>query len=101
VKIDLDISNLTEVWLVVADQGSYSPGQVKTDWAGIELITANGSEKIADLHTSAVETHKLDLRGKNAKRLQATVSVNPESNRSDINPSVRFFVFSEQPTTTG
>ncbi len=97
VKIDLDVSNLKEVWLVVADQGSYSPGQVKTDWAGIELVTADGSEKIADLQTGAVETHKLDLRGKNAKRLQATVRVNPESDRSDISPSVRFFVFGNQP----
>lgn len=88
VNIDLDISNAKRLYLVVADEGSYSPSQVKTVWK-----TAN----FGTIQNGAVATQDFDLAGKNLKRFQATAVIDPSSNQSDISPSVRFFVFTEKP----
>lgn len=88
VNIDIDVSKAKRLFLVVADEGSYSPDQVKTIW---------DTKDFGTLRNGAVSTQEFDLAGKKLTRFQATAVVDPESNRSDINPAVRFFVFTEKP----
>jgi mono/diheme cytochrome c family protein len=91
--VDLDVSQRDEIYLVVADQGSYDPEQTRPLW-----LNANfDGQPVEAGGRGASYTVRLDLRGKNYRRFRATATHPPETLRSDINPSVRFFVFAEKP----
>jgi hypothetical protein len=86
VPFDIDVQGRKNVFLVVADSGSYSPNDVRTVW------TVDGAET---LDPRVGEVRPYPLHG--ATRLRGTVRVDPKSNRSDFSPSIRFFVFAEKP----
>lgn len=94
---DLDVSQLGELWLVVADQGSYDPLLTRPLWQNARFLTAQG-EKPAGVEVSgASSTVRLDLRGKGYTRFRATATLHKDHLRSDINPQVRFFLFASRP----
>ncbi|MCX6590813.1 MAG: DUF1549 domain-containing protein [Acidobacteria bacterium] len=88
VAIDLPVAGLKQLYLVVADAGSYATDMVKTNWT---------TDAFGVIDTGAVSTKVVELSGKNLDRFKASVRVDPSVHRSDINPSVRFFVFAEKP----
>lgn len=95
--VDVDISGLNEVWLVVADQGSYDPELARPVWRDARLVRG-GAEVPVDVPVrGASSTVRLDLRGKGYTRFRATVTHAADTLRSDINPWVRFFVFAQKP----
>jgi|GEM_PF-2682971 len=86
VSFDIDVRGLERVYLVVADSGSYSPSDIRTVW------TVEGAET---LRPRVGEVRPLPLRG--VSRFRGMVQVDPDSNRSDFSPAIRFFVFAENP----
>ncbi len=92
-SVDLDVSGLNEIHFVVADQGSYDPEQTRPLWAQANF---DGQPVALEMRGASGQI-RLDLRGKGYKRFRAITTHPPETLRSDINPSVRFFVFGEKP----
>ncbi len=88
VQIDLDISGATRLYLVVADFGSYAPELVKTAWK---------TQDFGTIEQGATGTYEIDLKNSKVTRFQATAIIDRISDRSDITPQVRFFVFREKP----
>ena len=116
---DVDITGISQLWLLLSDTNSYNPGSIIAGWADAELIGPSGTTKLADLHArGSVERRRLqtknksfddalitrvptelvyDIAGKGYTRFRATVAVDKSSVRDDIGPRVRFFVFGEKP----
>jgi hypothetical protein len=119
----IDITGARELYLLVSDRGSYSPELVRADWAGVELVSANGTtplgalkpvaasgvrsdtdpiefrkENFADgLRATAPSTVVYDISGRGFTRIRGTVGLEKSCMRSDISPAVRFFVFDNAP----
>ncbi|MEX2264495.1 MAG: DUF1549 domain-containing protein [Bryobacteraceae bacterium] len=109
VMVDLDITGIDQIWLVLEDWGSYSPERVLPVWAEAELIGPQGSTPWQDLgpvqfketeYSHALRAQReisQDIAAKGYTRFRAVVGVERAALASDINPAVRFFVFSEKP----
>jgi len=95
--VDAGIAGLSDLWLVAADHGSYDPDQTKPLWKNARLVGPEGEVAVDVPVRGASSTFHIDLRGKGYTRFRATVTHAEDTLRSDINPSVRFFVFGSQP----
>ncbi|MBK7926140.1 MAG: DUF1553 domain-containing protein [Bryobacterales bacterium] len=102
VSCDVALPGAKKVWLVVEDVDSYDPGRTRAGWAGISFAATNGAiafkgdaQPLQALMMKVPSMTVLDTKG--AARLTATVGVDVESLASDINPRIRFFVFTEEP----
>ncbi len=49
VAFDVDVTNKTKLWLLVADEGSYSPEKLETIWGKAGFDGPNGRTELADL----------------------------------------------------
>lgn len=117
-EVDIDIAGAKELWLLVEDVDSYDPTRVIAGWARAELTGPEGAVRLEDVPgRQAVARHEFtlkegdiagftaslsqpmswDLRGKRFTRFRATAVIDDKSRQSDINPTVRFFVFPRQP----
>ncbi|MDQ6700038.1 MAG: DUF1553 domain-containing protein [Acidobacteriota bacterium] len=122
-ELDIDLTGVKKLWLLVTDVDSYDPSRTVAGWADVELTgphgTSVGSKKLSELTTlSKVQTKPMtsvnaqfkeaispgvpstviyDIDGLGFTRMRGHVAVDDDSVRSDINPSVRFFVFSAEP----
>jgi len=95
--VDVDITGAQELYLLIEDVDSYDPARVITRWANAELVGPSGAVKL-ELDTPKLpSTVVRDLRGKGFTRFRAQATVDEKSRQSDINPAVRFFVFTEKP----
>lgn len=121
---DIDVSNVKELWLLTHDEGSYSPEKTLAAWADLRLIDASGKSvplsqikpktaggtredaspiefpdrKFDDgLRTWAAAQMVYDVAGKGFVRLQGSVGLDRRCYTSEINPSVRYFIFDQQP----
>jgi hypothetical protein len=110
---EIDISQAQKLWLLVADEGSYSPEKVEAIWASAELVgpgkvTPLSSLKPLDgsgLRVSAnsgvaVKTPSrlvYDISGQGYIKLRGSVAIENTEVTSDINPDIRFFVFETEP----
>jgi hypothetical protein len=118
VPVDIDISSAQELWLLIEDVDSYDPARVIAGWANAEVTGPDGGVKLETLaarqsanaqelklarSTASALTGKLpltlvwDIREKGFTRFKAEAAVDERSRQSDINPAVRFFVFTERP----
>jgi len=120
VTVDIDISDVRELRLLTADQGSYSPERALAAWMDAVLIGANGETALSSLqpksgqftrgpvtleertHADALRTTLpseliYDIAGTGYTRLRATVGLDDACRKDDISPGVRFFVFKDKP----
>ncbi len=119
VTVDIDITGARALRLLLEDFDSYDPERVVAGWANAELVSPAGITRLADLAPSAkaqkralrikgeafaealvtpVPTELVyDIAGKDYTRFRAVVGVDETSLQNDINPRVRFFVFTEEP----
>jgi hypothetical protein len=122
VPFDIDISHAQKLWLLIADTGSYSPEKVEAIWGAAELVgngkvTPLSSLKPLDDSGLRVSPNPIDLAGTNGNgvrvktpsrliydingqgytRLRGLVGIENKEVTSDINPTLRFFVFQTQP----
>jgi len=117
VDFDIDISDARQLWLLTEDAGSYDRTLVVAGWADARLSGPSAEQPLAELvkgavakplniagqpHSQSVVTplpsgNVVDLAGKGFTRFRGSVGVDESSLRSDINPRVRFFVFTEKP----
>lgn len=113
VKVEIDITGLSELHLVAADSGSYSPERVLPVWADAEVekdgawvalpgsvpgkIQMKGAAFEAGLRLPLQSERVIDLRQKGYTRFRAVVGLEENCLQSDISPGVRFYVFGEKP----
>src|SRR5579885_567678 len=115
--VDVDITGARDLWLVIEDVDSYDPARVVAGWANPELSGPDGSARLSDLPGPAAPLRQFttdagsfsgiqaaapsvlhwSLQGRNFTRFRAAAVIDRESNRSDINAALRFFVFTEKP----
>ncbi len=120
---DLDISQASQLWLLVQDTGSYSPEKVEAAWANVELVAPGGAAvplssltpldalgvrpgdgpvELAGFRGDGVRVKTpsrlvYNIAGKGFTRLRGMVGIENREITSDINPRTRFFIFLEEP----
>lgn len=118
--IDIDVTNVSRLWLVMEDLGSYDPPKVIAGWMKAQFIGPQGVVRLTDLPvppaaairklSTKTEVHEsltatpfwkgsFDIANRGFTRFQATVAVDEISLRSETTGKVRFFVFAEEPDT--
>ncbi len=100
--VDVDITGINELHLLMVDVDSYDPSKALGGFMDAELVGSDGAvRQIAEAGALALPADlKLDLRGKGYSRFRAKVAIDPAATSSDINATVRFFVFGEKPDLT-
>ncbi len=119
VNVDVDLTGAKELWLLIDDAGSYDPVRTMAGWMNLEVIGPKGPVRVADLATFAKFTKgplqsesvmdpngliqqvgslaMFPIAGLGLTRLRGSVGVDDGARSSDINPNVRFFVFTSKP----
>lgn len=118
-ELDADLTGVNKIWLLLTDVDSYDPARTIAGWADIEFTGSTGTKKLSELTTlskpeakpltsaktrfdqaitpAVPSTLVYDISGLGFTRMRGRVAVDDSSVRSDINPAVRFFVFSSEP----
>ena len=113
VEVDVDITGAKKLWLLTEDADSYDRARVIAGWARPELsgegaapvmlAEAKGSLQFKDkdpaaaLITPLPSQQVIDIAGKGYTHFRATAGVDQQSLPNEINPHVRFMVFTQQP----
>ena len=111
--IDVDITGATQLWLLLENVDSYDPSRVRAGWANAALTGPKGpvplSSPTSELHFKGDPSPKAailagvpstlvyDIPAGGFTRFTAVVGADETSLQSDINPRLRFFVFTDQP----
>jgi hypothetical protein len=113
--LDIDITGAKQLWLFVDDAGCYDPARTVAGWLDLKVdgkpvsdLTTLSKPTIATLTTDKVKHEGsivtpvgslilYPIEGLGLKRLTGAVGVDDGARTSDINPNVRFFVFTEKP----
>jgi hypothetical protein len=115
----VDLTGAKQLWLLIDDVGCYDPLRTVAGWANLEAVGPKGPVKIAELTTLAKVTRgpvafgtvkhddaivapvdalvMFPIEGLGLTSLTGAVGVDEKSQSSDINPNVRFFVFTDKP----
>jgi hypothetical protein len=118
-QLDVDLTGAKQLWLLIDDAGCYDPDRTVAGWANLQAAGPKGPVKIADLTTlSPTKRGALTIEGARREdslilpvgqlvmypieglgltRLTGSVGIDDGARGSDINPNVRFFVFTEKP----
>jgi hypothetical protein len=118
-KLDVDVTGAKQLWLYVSDAGCYDPDRTVAGWLDLTLTGPKGSTRVAELESinkpqiAALTADKVKyegailapvgklieypIEGLEFTRLTGAVGVEDASRSSDINPNVRFFVFTAKP----
>ncbi len=91
---DLDISGAEKLWLVVSDEGSYSPEKVLAVWRNAVLSTPDKTKPI-ELRVKTPSVEVIDVKG--FTRLRGKVAIENQEITSDLNPKIRFLIFKTKP----
>jgi hypothetical protein len=113
--LDVDITGAKQLWLLADDAGCYDPSRTVAGWIDLKV----DGKPVADLATiskpsiGSLTTDKVKhegsiitpvgslilypIEGLGLKRLTGAVGIDDDARSSDINPNVRFFVFTEKP----
>jgi hypothetical protein len=116
---DIDITGAKQLWFLIDDAGCYDPERTVAGWANLQAVGPKGPVNIADLTTLSKPVHgplsienvkreeglsmpvgalvMYPLEGLGLTRLTGSVGIDDKTRSSDINPNVRFFVFTEKP----
>jgi hypothetical protein len=122
---DVDVTDVSTLWLVVADTGSNAPERVQPVWSGVVLVDTTGRETpLADLapressglrqgtgpvtlngapapglRIAAPSQLVFDIAGRGAVRLRGTMGIENDADEigSTLNPALRFYVFDRLP----
>ncbi len=117
VEFSAGISQSRQLRLITSDQQSYAPEQVVALWADVFLTGPNGKVPLRSLEprlssmsaringrefaealpVSSSKELVYDIAGKGFTRIEGFVGVDEKSNRTDIMPAVRFFIFDREP----
>lgn len=119
VPLDIDIAGAKQLWLYVDDAGCYDPTRTIAGWLDLTLAGPKGKTRVADLPSiskpkaGALTADKVKhdgailapvgalimypIEGLGFTRLTGAAGVDDNARSSDINPNVRFFVFTEKP----
>jgi Protein of unknown function (DUF1549)/Protein of unknown function (DUF1553)/Planctomycete cytochrome C len=113
--LDIDITGAKQLWLLVSDAGCYDPARTVAGWIDLKAdgkpvadLTTLSEPVIGTLTTDKVKREGAmiapvgslilyPIEGLGLKRLTGAVGIDDGARSSDINPNVRFFVFSEKP----
>jgi cytochrome c553 len=113
--VDIDITGAKQLWLYVDDAGCYDPGRTVAGWLDLKAdgkpvasLTTLTPPKVATMTTEKVKHENAliapvgslilyPIEGLGLTRLTGAVGVDDGARSSDINPNVRFFVFTEKP----
>ena len=117
--VDIDITGASQLWLLSVESGSYNPSLVTTGWANAILTGPGGEKRLQDLRSELpFKQGVLHLEGKEYSdafvgpssselvfdlgqghftHLRAIIGVDDNSQRDDVSPRTRFFVFSQKP----
>jgi len=93
---NIDISGLHQLWLLEEDAGSYDKSRTLAGWAEVELSGPAGSRKLTGLMPLPVGTQKV-IPVAGYTRIRGRAVLDNRSLPSDIEGSVRFFVFGAKP----
>jgi hypothetical protein len=113
--LDIDITGAKQLWLLIDDAGCYDPLRTVAGWIDLKV----DGKPVADLTTltkpsvGTLTTEKVKHEGSliasvgslilypieslGLKRLTGAVGIDDDARTSEINPNVRFFVFTEEP----
>jgi hypothetical protein len=113
--LDIDITGAKQLWLLADDAGCYDPSRTVAGWMDLKV----DGKPVSDLATlskptiGALTTDKVmhdgsiitpvgllilyPIEGLGLTRLTGAVGIDDGARTSDINPNVRFFVFTEKP----
>jgi hypothetical protein len=110
VDVDIDVTGAKQLWFLLTDVNSYDPTRTIAGWESMEFSGPRGTKKLSELPTvSAVQksgeqliaavpsTLVYNIEGLGFTRLKGRVFVDPKSETSEINPAIRFYVFSAEP----
>ncbi|HTB14633.1 MAG TPA: DUF1549 domain-containing protein [Bryobacteraceae bacterium] len=113
--LDVDITGAKQLWLLADDAGCYDPSRTVAGWIDLK---ADGKPvaDLASLSKPSIGTLTTDkvrhegsilapvgslilypIEGLGLKHLTGAVGIDDGARTSDINPNVRFFVFTEKP----
>lgn len=111
-SFDVDIEGTSKLWLVVRDNGSYSPEKLEPIWSNAELLGPQGAVPLKMLKPLkdeglrkggdgvAVQASSwlvYDLGSAGYTRLRGAVALENREITSDLNPQLRFLVFTSEP----
>ncbi len=113
--LDVDITGAKQLWLLADDAGCYDPSRTVAGWIDLKVDGKPVSD-LATLSKPSIRTLTTDkvkhegsimtpvgtlilypIEGLGLKRLTGAVGLDDDARTSDINPNVRFFVFTEKP----
>ena len=101
VKVEIPVTGLKQVWLLTEDAGTYDLEKAEVGWKDITLSGPKG-EKV--LQAGSIQTRIGTRRVYDIEpgydTLRAKVWISDASKASDINTSVRFFIFGAEPDRT-
>ncbi len=113
--LDVDITGAKQLWLLADDAGCYDPTRTVAGWIDLKVdgkpvadLASIAKPSIATLTTDKVIHERsiiapvgslilYPIEGLGLKRLTGAVGIDDAARSSDINPNVRFFVFTEKP----
>jgi len=117
--VDIDITNVDQLWLKVVDHDSYNADLVKAGWMDAVLEGPGGRVRLVNLPAQpSVLTGEIqmrndvareallapipseivfDIKGKGFTRFRAVAGVDESSLKSDVNAKIRFFIFPSKP----
>jgi hypothetical protein len=96
--VDIPVKGLRQLWLLTEDAGTYDPEKAVLGWQDLVLEGPNGAARLAEgkLPTKIGSRMVYEV-SPGSERLKGKVWIANESRSSDINASVRFFVFGAEP----
>jgi cytochrome c553 len=104
--LNIDITGAKQLWLLVDDAGCYDPSRTVAGWINLQvdgkplapatgILTTDKVKHEGSIITPVGSLVMYPIEG--LTRLTGAVGVDDGARSSDINPNVRFFVFTEKP----
>jgi Protein of unknown function (DUF1553)/Protein of unknown function (DUF1549)/Planctomycete cytochrome C len=112
--LDIDITGAKQLWLFVDDAGCYDPSRTVAGWLELKVdgkpaadLTTLSKTSTGSLTADKVKHEAIiapvgslimyPIEGLGLTRLTGAVGIDDAARSSDINPNVRFFIFTEKP----
>ncbi|MFN9429085.1 MAG: DUF1553 domain-containing protein, partial [Acidobacteriota bacterium] len=95
--VEVNVKGTKQVYLLTEDAGTYDPDRAEVGWKDIELVGPAGVKRLEGMVKTAPGTRRVFEVEAGYERLRAKAWISEASRASDINASVRFFVFGAEP----